>query len=361
MGCSRYSRPWAEEGYPAMKETSLPMVKGPAPETPARACFSIRRTATIDTDWPDGTENPRQRGHARDLLTLADLDAPVTLAEDRFTARLSSAREVLAIASDPPRAGITQLIGARAGGQMRAAIAEALPGERESGTPLYLLLDDIAGSSLVSGFALVLWDPKLHEEVVESVAGQERRRRMAGVCVGFTPGFSALTVGPQATQQNHRVVEPLERNPDPLGWHELASMEGPVSRRARRIDVRLGERIEIDAHFQDSATTPSGERMAVHEYLLSATADRESLTLLSIEADPRILPFDECPTAVLNIKRLVGTPLGGLRQTVLTELARTQGCTHLNDMARSLAEVPQLAAALARAMGERLEAHGTPS
>lgn len=86
--------------------------------------------------------------------------------------------------------------------------------------------------------------------------------------------------------------------------------------------------------------------MAVHEYLLTATADRATMTLRSIKADPRILPYDACPAAILNLERLVGTPLGELRRTVLTELARTEGCTHLNDMARSLAEVPQLAAAL---------------
>ncbi|MBB6191991.1 hypothetical protein FHS51_002223 [Sphingobium wenxiniae] len=336
-----------------MNDTDLPIVNGPAPPTPPRARFSIRRTSTIDTTWPDGREAPMvQHGRARDLMTLADVDAPLILGEDRFTARLSSAREILAISSDAARPGIERLVGARAGGQLRAAIIEALPEERAAGTPLYLLLDDIAGSSLVAGWAWSHWLPDWEEAFMKEPGARERRMRMAGVCLGFRPGSSALSEGDSRPQQNSMPVEPLDDGRDAFSWHVLAAQEGPASRRARRIDVRLGERIVIDVHFQDSASTPSGPRMAVHEYLITATADRNSQTLLSIEADPRILPFDECPGAILNLGRLVGTSLSTLRQTVLTELARTEGCTHLNDMVRSLAEVPQLAAALANAMGE---------
>jgi len=32
-----------------------------------------------------------------------------------------------------------------------------MPDERSAGTPLYLLLDDLSGVSLVSRFALALW------------------------------------------------------------------------------------------------------------------------------------------------------------------------------------------------------------
>ena len=115
-------------------------------------------------------------------------------------------------------------------------------------------------------------------------------------------------------------------------------------RRARRMDVRrLDTRIVIDAAFQDSATTPSGGRAVVHEYRLSATADAQSLRLLSVEAEPRVLPFVECPSATANLSRLLGTPLPELRDKVLAELRGTAGCTHLNDALRALAEVPALA------------------
>ncbi|CAN5207899.1 hypothetical protein BH10PSE13_BH10PSE13_19960 [soil metagenome] len=337
-----------------MTETRLPPVTGPAPPPPPRAPFSIRRTTTIDTHWPDGQQTAMvQHGHARDLLTLADVGLPRTLAEDHFTARISWTREILEIASDPPRAGTEGLVGARAGGQLRAAIAQALPAERAAGTPLYLLLDDIAGSSLVAGWAWSQWLPDWERTMLDSPEAQERRKSMVGVCIGFRPGSAALVEDGPRPGQNVMPVGPIDAGDDPHAWHELTPQQGAAARRARRIDVQLGDQITVTAHFQDSATSPSGQRMAIHEYLVTATADRETKTLLSIQADPRILPYqDACPAAILNIGRLVGTPLGSLRQAVLTEFARTEGCTHLNDMMRSLAEVPQLVAALAEATGE---------
>jgi len=113
-------------------------------------------------------------------------------------------------------------------------------------------------------------------------------------------------------------------------------------RRARRIDVRLGKVIQIEAAFQDSAAKPDGTRAALHEYDLTATADPSSMRLLSIDATPRVLPFGECPGAVANISRLLDSELPQLRRTVLDQLPGTLGCTHLNDALRALAEVPAL-------------------
>jgi hypothetical protein len=114
-------------------------------------------------------------------------------------------------------------------------------------------------------------------------------------------------------------------------------------RRARRIDVRLGGGvIEIDSMFQDSCTEPSGGRMAVHEYRLEATADPVSGELLSLRAEPRVLPYNECPLAAGNTGTLLGTPLAELRTVVLEQFKGTKGCTHLNDALRALAEVPVL-------------------
>jgi hypothetical protein len=123
-------------------------------------------------------------------------------------------------------------------------------------------------------------------------------------------------------------------------------MTGISMRRARRIDVTLGDVIEIDSFFQDSATTPEGDRNAVHEYVLRATADPVSQRLLSVSAEPRVLPYQECPMAVANIGRMIGTPLSELRTAVLDQLKGIDGCTHLNDALRALAEVPVLARAL---------------
>ena len=113
-------------------------------------------------------------------------------------------------------------------------------------------------------------------------------------------------------------------------------------RRARRIDVTLGDAVTIDAAFQDSAPRPDGTRMALHEYRLAVTADPASLRVTSILAQPRVLPFPECPSATRNMTRLLGTPLIDLREKVLDELRGTAGCTHLNDALRALAAAPSL-------------------
>jgi hypothetical protein len=118
-------------------------------------------------------------------------------------------------------------------------------------------------------------------------------------------------------------------------------------RRARRIDVTTGNVITVDAMFQDSATVPTGGRVAVHEYQLSAQADLVTGELLSVHADPRVLPYQECPMAAANVGRLIGTPMAELRTVVLERLRTVAGCTHLNDALRALAEVPVLARHLA--------------
>jgi Protein of unknown function (DUF2889) len=59
--------------------------------------------------------------------------------------------------------------------------------------------------------------------------------------------------------------------------------------------------------------------------------------------EPRVLPYRECPNAAPNATRMIGQRLADFRQSVITTLPNTLGCTHLNDVLRSLAEVPQLA------------------
>ena len=150
-----------------------------------------------------------------------------------------------------------------------------------------------------------------------------------------------------ATSRSHRVqiVPKLVHDDDPHGWHELPELPPVSFRRARRVDVwrdPVDGTIMIDSGFQDSAGHPEHGRIAVHEYVLRATADPDSLTITSVDADPRILPFLSCPDAVGTASKVVGTPLAELRTTVLERLAKTNGCTHLNDALRALAEVPVL-------------------
>ena len=106
--------------------------------------------------------------------------------------------------------------------------------------------------------------------------------------------------------------------------------------------------IRIDSAFQDSAKRKSVGRVAIHEYLLSATADLATGEWLTIEPEARILPFSECPGAIRNTQRLIGSRISDIRDEVLAQLRGPEGCTHLNDALRALAEVPKLAGYLAQ-------------
>jgi hypothetical protein len=314
---------------------------------PRRRPGSIRRTSSIDTTWPDGrTGLLNMIGRARDAVTTLAGGGPVIRAEDSFTARLQWDRTIVSIDSDPARPAIQRLVGARGGGHLRKALDEVLPEERIRATPLHLLLDDIAGASLVAGWAWSRWTEAWREAPIASGSAPSRPpgRKMEGICTGFRPGSSALNPdGTSSGRQSHADVLDLRNPEDPEGWHDFTTQSGVGMRRARRIDLWLdGGLIQVDSAFQDSATNPEGGRTAVHEYRLTATADPVSLHLLSVKAEPRVLPYAECPAAAANVGRLVGAPLSALREKVLDDLRGTAGCTHLNDALRALAEVPAL-------------------
>jgi len=91
-----------------------------------------------------------------------------------------------------------------------------------------------------------------------------------------------------------------------------------------------------------SAARHSIDRVAIHEYNFSAAIDASSLELTGADPDPRILPFPECPGAVHNTQRLISRRITDIH-AVPEELRGPQGCTHLNDALRALAEVPKLA------------------
>jgi hypothetical protein len=74
---------------------------------------------------------------------------------------------------------------------LRTAIADALPDDFVRGNPLYLLLDDIAGASLVAPWSLTRWTPE--QVMMSAKEAAKRRPSMEGVCIGFNPGSPALS------------------------------------------------------------------------------------------------------------------------------------------------------------------------
>jgi hypothetical protein len=337
--------------------TLPPPPKQTANPAPPRPTHSVRRTSSVDVSWPDGETGGRLFvGRARDYLTPAEGGPGRVLGEGAFRARIDDDKTIMAISAEPPISGIEQIVGARAGNHLRLALRETLPDLIAAGAPLYLPLDDLSGTALVSSFAWSHWHGSDMIEQMRAKMDPEQLARMmadrVNVCWGLKEGNSGVTgqgLGRDVAQADAGDL----RNPaDPEGWHPLHEAEGAGFRRARRIDVTRDPAaglIRIDAAFQDSVPLKAGGRGAIHEYDIVVTADAATLEILTLDPLPRVLPFSECPGAVHNARRLIGARLPEMRDAVLGQLRGPEGCTHLNDALRALAEVPKLTEYLATA------------
>lgn len=328
---------------------SLPP-RSTANPAPVRQANSVRRTTSIDVSWPDGIDKPRLFVcRARDLKTSASGSSGEVIGQAEARAKLDGDKKILSITATPEPDKLQTVVGQRAGGHLRMFVRDTMPELLAAGAPLYLLLDDLSGSALVSNISWSMWDEDLMAVRRSNMSDAEFEHSMSNrtnVCWGLQEGSSGLKS--RRTLEEVAAADAGElRNPDdPEGWHEFFPAEGPGFRRARRIEVRrdaVSGLLVVDSAFQDSAKTKEGGRIAIHEYLLTVTADPETLEVLSLEPEARILPFPECPGAIHNTQRLVGLSITDIRDEVLARLRGPEGCTHLNDAMRALAEVPLLA------------------
>lgn len=296
----------------------------------------------------------RLSGQARDYKTGNDSDG-VILETAQTNILASPTREILEIAVEPHCLSTQKLIGVRGGGQSRKIVADAMGEELEIGSPLYLLLDDYAGASLVAAWAWSKWENNWVDFMRIHGASNPAGRKgvMTGICIGFAPGSKALDShgGARLDAQNNGCQVPSIIHPDdPEGWHKLDEQEGVGMRRARCIDLwRENGFLNANIRFQDSCTTPRGERFAIHEYTVALSADAETFVLHTIAPQAHILPYSQCPGAIDGVQNLIGKSLKDMRKTVLDMFPGALGCTHLNDVLRSTADIPRLAKVLADA------------
>jgi hypothetical protein len=326
--------------------------------TPPRRPGSVRRTANINMVWPDGREGPLQlRGRSRDLLTPAEGD-PVVLGEASMVVDVGDARTVESVAVTHALEGARPeaLVGAQGGSRFRTAIDAAFPGEREAATPLHFLLDDIAGTSLIAGFA---WWASASEagepSEAQKAAMAARRREGIGmrkgriICSGLRPGgFHTQRMADGGGMSSHLTARAGDlTSDDPWAWHEMEPPQTVMMRRRRRVDIApVGDTLDVDAHFRDSFWMPDGTEMALHEYSVAVTVDKVTRTVQSASAHPRVLPFPECPLAAPHVSQVAGLRIDTFRTSVQDTLMELEACTHLNDMLRCLAEVASLASHL---------------
>ena len=323
--------------------------RNPHSGTPPRAPGSVRRTAHWNLTWPTGpAAGVLIKAVGRDLVTRVDGSADVS-AEATMCARVDSGRTIRSLRVEPSCGDAEELVGCGGGRGYRARLQEAVPEEMSSGTLTYCLLDDMPGVTLIGPFALSLWPAT--QAGFERTSGRSRfARDVAGICSGWRPDGPPVRRLALGEDPQHNLVpgSELAARDDALSWHDVPGPPGnaPMVRRRRRLDIVDGPRIFVDALFRDSMWGPDNVETVVHEYGLRAMADRDSMRLTSVTADPRVLPFPTCPAAADNVDLLIGEPLRTLRRRVLELVVGTDGCTHLNDAVRALADVPVLLAQL---------------
>jgi hypothetical protein len=288
----------------------------------------------------------RQLGRARDLVTTPDGTTAAVVAEAEMHVVIDFAAGMLVgeITMDPAVDGLDAFVGARAGGGFRKLLDLETGVER--GSLPYLLLDDVPGATLVSGYAVSMAAERGDADLSEYRARVREMplRQQADICAGWQSGGTLLANlsdgGPPATLGP--VALPVVDDDDPDAWHPLAPMFPDGMRRARRIDVGRDDVVHVDVFFRDSLMGRGGIETAVHEYTLAATVDPDTMTVLTCRAEPRVLPWRECPEAVGSAGRLIGMSVRDLRPELRTQLVGPSTFTHLNDVLRGLEDVARL-------------------
>lgn len=326
-------------------------VHQPRAEVPTRRPGSIRRTATIDSIRPGEILGDLvQIAQARDIVTGPDGSARVVGTAD-VRSRLAYVENyrLAELVTTPGRPELDALLGTGVTTGFRAAMTALVPDERDRATLLHLLLDDLPGAALVSGYAI---------GAAGAFRDHSRTRtgpvlQIEGLCAGFQAGgtiMQQVSVGEHPPVVTGPDAPPLAPADDPDAWHRLRNLGAHDCRRARLLDVHPGptpdDPVEIEAYFRDSHMSPGGLETVIHEYSVTAVVDVRTETVLSSSATAHTLPWLECIEAEASGDRLAGMPLRDLRPRVREELIGVSTCTHLNDTLRSIEDVRALAALL---------------
>ena len=294
-------------------------------------------------------------GVARDLLTTAAGDARELAAADLVARVDGSNHQLVEISTEPELPALQGLLGAVVGPGFRGKATATVPGEGDAGTLLNLLLDDLPGAALVSGYAL------LHADAVPRKHGADEYLDARGdLCAGWAVDGTMMAIIREQGHNPTPIGPPapvLLRDDDPIAFHQLAPLPPHSTRRLRRLDVmqpeRAGATAAVDVFFRDTHVDDAATETVVHEYSVSATVDPATLTIVDIDARADVLPWKECPAAVGSAARLAGRPLADLRAFVRETFVGTTTCTHLNDVLRGLTDVTTLLPALDRAGSTR--------
>jgi hypothetical protein len=281
-------------------------------------------------------------GAARDLRTGTDPEAPEVLSAAEVHASFDGDRKLISIACDPPTPWSDALVGARAGGGFRRRLEELVP-DGEGRSLVRQVLDDMPAAVLISGYGFMRLARRQGLNPA-SLTPPDVLDRMVDLCSGWRAGGAAV----RSIEAGHGV--PLQDCPpapawpedDPWAFHHIEPLPPDAMRRRRCLDAAPGPggSVSVWAMFRDTVGNPDGGEAVLHEY--AVRADVRDGVVTAISAEPRVLPFVECPGAAGAVGTLVGTAVSDLPGVVPETIAGIASCTHLNDLLRALGGVAGL-------------------
>jgi hypothetical protein len=323
-------------------------VSNPLQAVPRLVPGTLRRTMHIDVgpaaEWSDRFQELEIAGAARDVRGNAIGEPPTVITQESMRATFDHGRMLLTLETEPATDWPRQMVGQRAGGGFRRRLADVTPPGAEQSL-LRQLLEDLPAAARISGYAsLRLSRRRGSNPAVLTPPGV--LDHMTDMCSGWRAGGTAVV---SISASKGVPVQDTPAAPDLAGdditsWHTIPTLAADWMRRRRLVDVTFdegGTAASLWAMFRDSVGEPDGTEAVLHEYGLTGRIETsaDGLVLTSLEADPRVLPFTECPAAALEVGALAGVLLKDLPKTVPVALFGVASCTHLNDLLRSIGGV----------------------
>lgn len=325
-------------GVPAWRSAT-----GPVTGTPPRSRNSLRRTSSLDMQWPHGATELRLVGRARDLYTgtSAGDGRIVGTAELEMTVDTTDSPVVTSIDTVADRPGIdaSGIIGHSPISGFRKALASEFGASIPRGSLIRLLLHEVPIASVVAWSAL-----GRRGQLAAEMERQQTPRR--DVCAGWRKD-GALDLAVSRGFSLYGIDSPpapaLDSEDDPVAWHTFPPLLVGSMRRRRRMDVTFpsgpSDEVTVDAFFRDAHVNPGRIEQALHEYSVQATVSVTDRVITSIKVAAGALPSGDCPAALLAVSSLVGSAVDNLEEQTRTTLRGTAGCTHLNDVLLSFADL----------------------
>lgn len=294
--------------------------------------------------WASRGRELEVSGAARDIraASLSSPDSrPTVVSTGAVHARFDPARVLVSLDADPDTSWAQEMVGTRAGGGFRRHLDEIAP-QDSTASLVRQLLEDLPAAALISGYASLRLARRLGSQPGD-LTPPGVLDRMTDMCSGWRGGGTAtlsIASGRGVPIQDCPPAPDLTGD-DPDSWHVIPRLEADWMRRRRLVDVELdadNSGARIWAMFRDTVGEEDGTEMVLHEYGISGRLERhgEGMVIAGLEADPRVLPFVECPAAATHVSTLVGTMLADLPRIVPEVIIGVASCTHLNDLLRSV-------------------------